>query len=157
MRFAARDLGLEIEELLVGPTAVAFIEGDPVNVAKALRTPSSIRSAPARTQASPMRERLRERRESPPSGRHQRRALPRPANASAIRCPPASPRSCAGVAEHLGQILVATARQADEVELAVSCASTQASACAVSSAGMMPSSRASSRNACSACSSVTAT
>src|SRR4051812_42247848 len=37
VRFAARDLGLEIEDLLVGPTAVAFIDGDPVNVAKALR------------------------------------------------------------------------------------------------------------------------
>lgn len=37
VRFAARDLGLEIEELLVGPTAIAFVDGDPVNVAKALR------------------------------------------------------------------------------------------------------------------------
>jgi large subunit ribosomal protein L10 len=37
VRFAARDLGLEIEELLTGPTAIAFVEGDPVNVAKALR------------------------------------------------------------------------------------------------------------------------
>ena len=37
VRFAARDLGLEIEDMLTGPTAVAFVDGDPVNVAKALR------------------------------------------------------------------------------------------------------------------------
>jgi large subunit ribosomal protein L10 len=41
VRFAVRDLGLEIEEMLVGPTAIAFIrrdsDGDPVLVAKALR------------------------------------------------------------------------------------------------------------------------
>jgi large subunit ribosomal protein L10 len=37
VRFAARDLGLEIDDLLTGPTAVAFVDGDPVNVAKALR------------------------------------------------------------------------------------------------------------------------
>jgi large subunit ribosomal protein L10 len=37
VRFAARDLGLEIDELLTGPTAIAFVDGDPVNVAKALR------------------------------------------------------------------------------------------------------------------------
>ena len=37
VRFAARDLGLEIEDLLTGPTAIAFIDGDPVAVAKALR------------------------------------------------------------------------------------------------------------------------
>jgi len=43
VRFAARDLGLEIDELLVGPTAVAFVSpgpdgtGDPVTVAKALK------------------------------------------------------------------------------------------------------------------------
>jgi len=44
VRFAARDLGLELEELLVGPTAIAFITekpdgspGDAVDVAKALR------------------------------------------------------------------------------------------------------------------------
>src|SRR5688572_14572795 len=37
VRFAARDLGLEIDELLTGPTAIAFVEGDAVNVAKALR------------------------------------------------------------------------------------------------------------------------
>jgi large subunit ribosomal protein L10 len=44
VRFAARDAGLEIEELLIGPTAIAFVRqspdgapGDPVVVAKALR------------------------------------------------------------------------------------------------------------------------
>src|SRR4051794_4613191 len=37
VRFAARDLGLEIEHLLTGPTAIAFVEGDAVLVAKALR------------------------------------------------------------------------------------------------------------------------
>ena len=41
VRFAARDLGLDIEEMLVGPTAIAFIrrdsDGDPVLMAKALR------------------------------------------------------------------------------------------------------------------------
>lgn len=37
VRLAARDLGLEIDELLTGPTAIAFVAGDPVNVAKALR------------------------------------------------------------------------------------------------------------------------
>lgn len=41
VRFAVRDLGLEIEDLLVGPTAIAFVPseggGDPVTVAKALR------------------------------------------------------------------------------------------------------------------------
>lgn len=37
VRFAARDLGLEIDDLLTGPTAIAFIDGDPVAVAKALR------------------------------------------------------------------------------------------------------------------------
>jgi large subunit ribosomal protein L10 len=37
VRFAARDLGLEIEDLLTGPTAIAFIDGDPVAVAKALK------------------------------------------------------------------------------------------------------------------------
>ena len=37
VRFAARDLGLELEDLLTGPTAIAFVEGDPVNVAKALK------------------------------------------------------------------------------------------------------------------------
>jgi len=37
VRFAVRDLGLEIEDLLLGPTAIAFVEGDAVGVAKALR------------------------------------------------------------------------------------------------------------------------
>lgn len=37
VRFAARDLGLDLEDMLTGPTAIAFIDGDPVNVAKALR------------------------------------------------------------------------------------------------------------------------
>ncbi len=37
VRFAARDLGLELDPLLTGPTAIAFVAGDPVNVAKALR------------------------------------------------------------------------------------------------------------------------
>jgi large subunit ribosomal protein L10 len=37
VRFAARDLGLEIEELLTGPTAITFVEGDAAAVAKALR------------------------------------------------------------------------------------------------------------------------
>ena len=37
-RLAARDLGIEeLEPLFVGPTAVAFVDGDPVAVAKALR------------------------------------------------------------------------------------------------------------------------
>jgi large subunit ribosomal protein L10 len=38
VRFAVRDLGLvELEELLSGPTAIAFVHGDPAAVAKALR------------------------------------------------------------------------------------------------------------------------
>ena len=37
VRFAARDLGLEIEQMLEGPTAIAFVKGDAVTVAKALR------------------------------------------------------------------------------------------------------------------------
>ena len=38
VRFAARELNVEgLEELLVGPTAIAFIKGDAVTVAKALR------------------------------------------------------------------------------------------------------------------------
>ena len=41
VRFAARDLGLELDDLLTGPTAIAFVPtgggGDPVAVAKALR------------------------------------------------------------------------------------------------------------------------
>ncbi len=38
VRFAAQDLGLgELESLLVGPTAIAFVDGDAAAVAKALR------------------------------------------------------------------------------------------------------------------------
>lgn len=41
VRFAVRELGLEIEDWLLGPTAIAFVPadggGDPVTVAKALR------------------------------------------------------------------------------------------------------------------------
>lgn len=38
VRFAARDLGLEeLEQLLVGPTAIAFVSGDAAQVAKTLR------------------------------------------------------------------------------------------------------------------------
>ena len=38
VRFAVKDLGLdEVESMLVGPTAIAFVEGDAVGVAKALR------------------------------------------------------------------------------------------------------------------------
>jgi large subunit ribosomal protein L10 len=38
VRFAARDLGLsDLEQLLTGPTAIAFVDGDAVGVAKALR------------------------------------------------------------------------------------------------------------------------
>src|SRR3954452_4153733 len=37
VRFAARDLGLEIDELLTGPTAITFVDGDAGAVAKALR------------------------------------------------------------------------------------------------------------------------
>lgn len=37
VRFAARDLGLEIDDLLTGPTAIAFVNGDAAAVAKALR------------------------------------------------------------------------------------------------------------------------
>jgi large subunit ribosomal protein L10 len=37
VRFAARDLGLDIESMLTGPTAIAFVKGDAVTVAKALR------------------------------------------------------------------------------------------------------------------------
>jgi large subunit ribosomal protein L10 len=44
VRFAARDAGLELDDLLTGPTAIAFVRdrpdgtaGDPVTVAKALR------------------------------------------------------------------------------------------------------------------------
>jgi len=38
VRFAVRELGLtELEALLVGPTAIAFVDGDAASVAKALR------------------------------------------------------------------------------------------------------------------------
>src|SRR3954470_4128980 len=38
VRFAVRELGLqELEELLVGPTAIAFVDGDAAAVAKSLR------------------------------------------------------------------------------------------------------------------------
>src|SRR4051812_10363496 len=41
VRFAAREIGLDIDEMLIGPTAIAFVPtdstGDPVMVAKALR------------------------------------------------------------------------------------------------------------------------
>src|SRR5882757_10943822 len=37
VRFATRDLGLEIDELLTGPTAITFVEGDAAAVAKTLR------------------------------------------------------------------------------------------------------------------------
>jgi large subunit ribosomal protein L10 len=38
VRFAVRDLGLDgVEELLTGPTALVFVDGDAVDVAKALR------------------------------------------------------------------------------------------------------------------------
>jgi large subunit ribosomal protein L10 len=38
VRFAARDLGLnELEAMLTGPTAITFVDGDAVTVAKALR------------------------------------------------------------------------------------------------------------------------
>jgi large subunit ribosomal protein L10 len=38
VRFAARDLGLaELEEMLTGPTAIAFVDADAASVAKALR------------------------------------------------------------------------------------------------------------------------
>jgi large subunit ribosomal protein L10 len=37
VRIAARDLGLEIDDLLTGPTAIAFVSGDAVGVAKALQ------------------------------------------------------------------------------------------------------------------------
>jgi large subunit ribosomal protein L10 len=37
VRIAARDLGLELDDLLTGPTAIAFVTGDAVGVAKALQ------------------------------------------------------------------------------------------------------------------------
>ena len=58
--------------------------------------------------------------------------------------------------DHLGEVLVAAAGEADEVEVAPPFASVQAIACEDSSAGMIPSSRASRWNAASASASVTA-
>jgi large subunit ribosomal protein L10 len=37
VRIAARERGLDIDDLLVGPTAIAFVDGDAAGVAKALR------------------------------------------------------------------------------------------------------------------------
>src|SRR5207237_2455191 len=37
VRFAVRELGLDLEEMLLGPTAIAFVEGDAASVAKSLR------------------------------------------------------------------------------------------------------------------------
>jgi large subunit ribosomal protein L10 len=37
VRLAARERGLEIDDLLTGPTAIAFVDGDAAGVAKALR------------------------------------------------------------------------------------------------------------------------
>src|SRR5205823_13515957 len=37
VRFAVRELGLELEEMLLGPTAIAFVDGDAAAVAKSLR------------------------------------------------------------------------------------------------------------------------
>jgi large subunit ribosomal protein L10 len=37
VRFAARELGLDIDAMLTGPTAIAFVTGDAAAVAKALR------------------------------------------------------------------------------------------------------------------------
>src|SRR3954452_19274387 len=37
VRIAARDLGLELDDLLTGPTAIAFVSGDAVGVAKVLQ------------------------------------------------------------------------------------------------------------------------
>lgn len=37
VRFATKELDLELDDLLVGPTAIAFVEDDPVAVAKALK------------------------------------------------------------------------------------------------------------------------
>ena len=46
VRFAVRDLGLtELEELLTGPTAIAFVDGDAAAVAKALRDYSRLNPA----------------------------------------------------------------------------------------------------------------
>src|ERR1700704_5175688 len=45
VRFAARDLGLEIGELRTGPTAIAFVDGDAAAVAKALRDSARVNPA----------------------------------------------------------------------------------------------------------------
>jgi large subunit ribosomal protein L10 len=45
VRFATHDLGLELDELLTGPTAITFIEGDAAAVAKALRDYARINPA----------------------------------------------------------------------------------------------------------------
>jgi large subunit ribosomal protein L10 len=37
VRFAARDLGIDLDAMLEGPTAIAFVKGDAVTVAKALK------------------------------------------------------------------------------------------------------------------------
>src|SRR5437588_13090755 len=37
VRFAVRDLGLDLEEMLLGPTAIAFVDGDAASVVKSLR------------------------------------------------------------------------------------------------------------------------
>ena len=37
VRIAAREMGLELDDLLTGPTAIAFVTGDAVGVAKALQ------------------------------------------------------------------------------------------------------------------------
>ena len=64
--------------------------------------------------------------------------------------------TCGHRGEHLGEVLVAAAAEGHERDaLAPGSCSTQAIACAGSSAGMIPSRRDSSRNAASASSSVT--
>ena len=46
VRFAVRDLGLDdLVEMLTGPTAIAFVDGDPAAVAKALRDFSRVNPA----------------------------------------------------------------------------------------------------------------
>ena len=45
VRFATRDLGLDIEDLLTGPTAIAFVDGDAAAVAKALRDSARVNPA----------------------------------------------------------------------------------------------------------------
>ena len=82
VRFAARDLGLEIEELLTGPTAIAFVDGDPVNVAKALR--DFARTNPALVvKGGLLGDKTAVRRRDPGPGR---RRAPRGAAGQAGRC-----------------------------------------------------------------------